>query len=118
MHALLHVLCIGHHLSPERKQICRLHLLLTSLLSASSSIEVMDLVCSTARLLLSGFGSCLVFQYCSHCRRFHLGASSRPSPAAITACSSDQPQPALNLFPTAGDIITKHVFRARILTCI
>ena len=63
-------------------------LLRKSLLSASSSIELTDLVRSAVRVLPSGCGSWRVLQYCSHCSRFHLGASSRPSAPAITACTS------------------------------
>ena len=73
------------------------HLLRTSLLSASSSIELTDFVRSNPGLPPSALGSCLVLQYCSHCRRFHRGASSRPSPAIMAACTGcDQPCSAMS----------------------
>jgi hypothetical protein len=80
--------CRASRLGHERYRASGEDLLRMSLLSASSSIELTDLVRSAVRVLPSGCGSRRVLQYCSHCSRFHLGASSRPSAPAITACIS------------------------------
>ena len=77
----LHVL---HH------ETCQHHLLLISLLSASSSTEFTDLVRSASGLAPGCF-SCRVFQYCSHCNIFHLGASCRPSAPEIWPYIGPQP---------------------------
>ena len=88
---VMHICCaVLQRLITRHCRRQRPHLLLTSLLSASSSIELTDLVRSNPVLAPSVFWSCLVLQYCSHCRRFHLGAFSRPSPAAIAACITHQ----------------------------